>query len=57
MDGHFRGGRSTEVTYLLDGVRTDDTYGQTDQTVYLEPSVLKDLPSDLFKVISALLFV
>ena len=43
VDGHFRGGRSTEVTYLLDGVRTDDTYGQTSQTVYLEPSVLKDL--------------
>ena len=43
VEGHFRGGRSTEVTYLVDGVRTDDTYGRNSQTVYLEPSVLKDL--------------
>ena len=43
VDGHFRGGRSTEVTYLVDGMRTDDAYGGESQTVYLEPSVLKDL--------------
>ena len=43
VDGHFRGGRSTEVTYLIDGMRTDDTYGGESQTVYLEPSVLRDL--------------
>ena len=43
VEGHFRGGRSTEVTYLVDGMRTDDTYGGDAQTVYLEPSVLKDL--------------
>jgi len=43
VDGHFRGGRDTEVTYLVDGVRTDDTFSRNAQTVYLEPSVLKDL--------------
>ena len=43
VDGHFRGGRSTEVTYLVDGMRTDDAYGGESQTVYLEPSALKDL--------------
>ena len=43
VDGHFRGGRNTEVTYLVDGMRTDDTYGRDFQTVYLEPSVLRDL--------------
>ena len=43
VDGHFRGGRSTEVTYLVDGMRTDDVYGGESQTTYLEPSVLKDL--------------
>ena len=34
-------GRSTEVTYLVDGMRTDDAYGGESQTVYLEPSVIK----------------
>ncbi len=43
VEGHFRGGRDTEVTYLVDGIRTDDTYGGNSQTVYLEPSVLQDL--------------
>ena len=43
VDGHFRGGRSTEVTYLVDGMRTDDAYGGDSKTVYLEPSVLRDL--------------
>lgn len=43
VDGHFRGGRDTEVTYLVDGVRTDDIFSRNAQTVYLEPSVLKDL--------------
>jgi len=43
VDGHFRGGRDTEVTYLVDGIRTDDTYSRNSNTVYLEPSVLKDL--------------
>ena len=43
VDGHFRGGRSTEVTYLVDGMRTDDAFGGESQTVYLEPTVLKDL--------------
>ncbi|MBI45499.1 MAG: hypothetical protein CMG66_04975 [Candidatus Marinimicrobia bacterium] len=43
VDGHFRGGRNTEVTYLIDGIRTDDAYGGVSQSVYLEPSVLRDL--------------
>ena len=43
VDGHFRGGRNTEVTYLVDGMRTDDSYGGETKTVYLEPSVLRDL--------------
>ena len=32
-----------QVTYLVDGMRTDDAYGGESQTVYLEPSVLKTL--------------
>ena len=26
VDGHFRGGRSTEVTYLIDGMRVDEGF-------------------------------
>ena len=39
VDGHLKEEESTEVTYLVDGMRTDDAYGGESQTVYLEPSV------------------
>ena len=27
MNGHFRGGRNTEVTYMVDGVQVDESFG------------------------------
>lgn len=41
--GHFRGGRSTEVTYLVDGIPIKDTFGGVYRSVDIEPEVIKDL--------------
>ena len=43
VDGHFRGGRSTEVTYLIDGMRVDEGFGGTSSAVDIEPETLNDL--------------
>ena len=43
VDGHFRGGRSTEVTYLIDGMRVDEGFGGTNSAVEIEPETLNDL--------------
>lgn len=43
VDGHFRGGRSTEVSYLIDGVAVDETFGGQYAAVEIEPEAIKDL--------------
>ncbi|MBC8479753.1 MAG: TonB-dependent receptor, partial [FCB group bacterium] len=41
--GSFRGGRSTEVTYLIDGVKVDEGFGGNSATVHIEPGTVRDL--------------
>lgn len=43
VDGHFRGGRNTEVTYLIDGMRVDESFGGSSTSVEIEPETLNDL--------------
>jgi len=43
VEGHFRGGRSTEVSYMIDGVAVDDTFGGQYAAVEIEPESIKDL--------------
>jgi outer membrane cobalamin receptor len=42
VDGHFRGGRSGEVTYLLDGIPIQDSYDNT-QSTNVNNSVVQEL--------------
>ncbi len=41
--GHFRGGRMTEVAYLVDGLQVDEAFGGEGKTVDLEPEAIQDL--------------
>lgn len=41
--GHFRGGRSDEVTYLIDGMQVDESFGRGGRTVNVEKDVVEDL--------------
>ncbi|MDZ7310263.1 MAG: TonB-dependent receptor [candidate division KSB1 bacterium] len=41
--GHFRGGRMTEVAYLVDGMQVDESFGGEGKTVDLEPEVIQEL--------------
>ncbi len=43
VNGHFRGGRLTEVSYLIDGMQVNDAYGNEDKTVEIEKEVAEDL--------------
>lgn len=43
VDGHFRGGRSTEVSYLIDGVQVDDIFGGEHSTVDMEAEAIQNL--------------
>lgn len=43
VEGHFRGGRSNEVAYLVDGVQVTETFGGEGRTVDLEPEAIQDL--------------
>ena len=43
VEGHFRGGRLNEVSYMVDGVPVDDSFGGTSSTVTIENDVVKDL--------------
>ena len=43
VEGHFRGGRLGEVSYMIDGVPVDDSFGGTSSTVTIENDVVKDL--------------
>jgi len=41
--GHFRGGRSTEVTYLVDGIQVDESFSGTGKMITIEPDAVQDL--------------
>ena len=41
--GHFRGGRSDEVSYMIDGVPVNDAFGGVSAVSYLEVEAVKDL--------------
>jgi len=43
VNGHFRGGRNTEVAYLIDGVQVTEAFGGQGRTVDLEPESIQDL--------------
>lgn len=41
--GHFRGGRSDEVSYMIDGIQVDESFGQTGRTVSVNPEVVSEV--------------
>ncbi|MBT3229739.1 MAG: TonB-dependent receptor [Candidatus Marinimicrobia bacterium] len=41
--GHFRGGRSGEVSYLIDGIQVDEVFGGNSATVSVETEAVQDL--------------
>ena len=43
VEGHFRGGRTTEVTYLVDGIQIDEVFGGSSSMLSIEPDVIQDL--------------
>ena len=43
VTGHFRGGRNTEVTYMIDGVQVDEAFGGGSATVEIQPEAVQDL--------------
>ena len=43
VNGHFRGGRNTEVTFLIDGVQVDETFGGSSAAVEIQPEAVQDL--------------
>jgi outer membrane receptor protein involved in Fe transport len=43
VNGHFRGGRINEVTYLIDGLQVDDAFGGEGRNVDLEPESVQEL--------------
>ncbi|NQV38524.1 MAG: TonB-dependent receptor [Candidatus Marinimicrobia bacterium] len=43
VEGHFRGGRLTEVSYMIDGMQVDEVFGGTSSSVSVEPEVVQDL--------------
>ncbi|MCB9058544.1 MAG: TonB-dependent receptor [Calditrichae bacterium] len=43
IDGHFRGGRSNEVSYLIDGLQVDEVFSGESSTINLEKEVVSDL--------------
>ena len=43
VNGHFRGGRNTEVTYMVDGVQVDESFGGGSAAVDIQPEAVQDL--------------
>ncbi|KAA3663318.1 MAG: TonB-dependent receptor [Calditrichaeota bacterium] len=43
VNGHFRGGRLNEVSYLVDGIQVDETFDGNYRTVDLEAEAIQDL--------------
>ncbi|RPH92905.1 MAG: TonB-dependent receptor, partial [Calditrichaeota bacterium] len=43
VEGHFRGGRLGEVSYMVDGVPVNESFSGTSSTITIENDVVKDL--------------
>ena len=43
VNGHFRGGRYNEVSYLVDGLPVDDSFNRSGRMVELETNAVQDL--------------
>ena len=43
VNGHFRGGRSNEVVYMIDGMPVTEVFGGQGQTANVEPEAIQDL--------------
>jgi outer membrane receptor protein involved in Fe transport len=43
VKGHFRGGRKTEVSYMIDGIQVDEGFDGEGRSVDLEPETIQDL--------------
>ncbi|MGD8778010.1 MAG: TonB-dependent receptor [Ignavibacteria bacterium] len=43
VKGHFRGGRTTEVSYLVDGVAVTEGFNRTSNSVSIETEAVQDL--------------
>jgi len=43
VNGHFRGGRNTEVSYMIDGMQVDDSFGGEGRAVEVETDAISDL--------------
>ncbi|MDZ7369720.1 MAG: TonB-dependent receptor [candidate division KSB1 bacterium] len=43
VNGHFRGGRNTEVTYMIDGMQVDNSFWGTYGAVSVEKEAVQDL--------------
>ncbi len=43
VQGHFRGGRRDEVSYLIDGLQVDNALGGEGELVSVEPEAIEDL--------------
>ncbi len=43
VGGHFRGGRLSEVSYLIDGIQVDEAFNSESSTIELEKEVVQDL--------------
>ena len=43
VNGHFRGGRNTEVTYMVDCVQVDESFGGGSAAVDIQPEAVQDL--------------
>ncbi len=43
VQGHFRGGRTTEVSYLVDGVSITDNFNRSSNDISIETEAIQDL--------------
>jgi len=43
VEGHFRGGRSNEVTYMIDGLQVNDVYNNNNKLTEVETEVVQDV--------------
>ena len=43
VDGHFRGGRNTEVSYMIDGLQVDESFGGSSKAITLETESVEDM--------------
>jgi len=43
VNGHFRGGRNTEVSYMIDGMQIDNGFSKTGSMVSMETDAVQDI--------------